>query len=512
MKKFFEKHDLFKLVGIVAVIAVLLTWLVGGSVYSNGSLVTNEINRVGLFDFTAYSLLGISYFPLIFMFIFIVAGFYKFLGSLDAYDRLTSKIAAVFERKEKIFVGFVLLVFACYAGVTTEHVILFAIIPFVISILSKLKVDKLTGLMSTFGGVLVGVLGATYSSRITGILVSDKSGMGVSYGFEIIGTVVIFAIACLLLMYFVFNRMTKVKKFVAKEEEQAIAAYEKKNGKLDKDDAKRRDVVRTVGSGVISMPLLEDPFIKVKDEDTKKKKIKQNSSLGLGIILTITFVIILLAFIGWDTAFSVTIFADAFEWLSQATIGGQTIYKYILGGLMVKFGSWDLLTAAGLLLLASFIIKLIYHVPFDKMLDEYAAGFKKIGKSIVILMLIYFVLEVSYFYPTISFLVDKIVGISNNFFTLFLSGMLTSIFAVDFEYVVANVGSLYAAFSNVNIGALILQASYGVISFIAPTSVVLMLGLSYLDIKFKDYLRFIWKFLLALIVLVLIVIAILLYV
>lgn len=35
MKKFFEKHDLFKLVGIFVIIAVLLTWLVSSSFFAH---------------------------------------------------------------------------------------------------------------------------------------------------------------------------------------------------------------------------------------------------------------------------------------------------------------------------------------------------------------------------------------------------------------------------------------------------------------------------------------------
>ena len=97
-------------------------------------------------------------------------------------------------------------------------------------------------------------------------------------------------------------------------------------------------------------------------------------------------------------------------------------------------------------------------------------------------------------------------------FTLFAGGALTSIFAVDFQFVVGLIGSLFATFENAQISALILQAAYGFVGFIAPTSAVLMLGLSMLDIKFKDYFKGIWKFLLALLIVIFVVIAILMYV
>lgn len=152
MKKFFEKHDLFKLVGIFVIIAVLLTWLVSSSYFASGTLTSTEFSRVGLFDLTTYGLLQIFYFTVVFMFVIVVGGFYKFVGSLDAYDNLTSKIAAKFKGKEKVLVALSILLFGVISGVSTDQLVLFALAPFVISILSKLKVDKITGLVATFGG------------------------------------------------------------------------------------------------------------------------------------------------------------------------------------------------------------------------------------------------------------------------------------------------------------------------------------------------------------------------
>ena len=39
MKKFFEKHDLFKLAGIFMLISVLLTWLCSMAYYQDGTFI-----------------------------------------------------------------------------------------------------------------------------------------------------------------------------------------------------------------------------------------------------------------------------------------------------------------------------------------------------------------------------------------------------------------------------------------------------------------------------------------
>lgn len=490
MKKFFENHDLIKLTGICVLLVVVLSWIISSGYYTSGVISYDIINRIGIFDLSTYSLLTVMYYFLVFMFIFVISGFYKFLGSLDAYDSLTSKIASVFTGKEKFFVALSTLVFACLSGICTEHVVLLAIIPFVITILSKLKVDKVSGLIATFGGVLIGILGATYSTSIVGHLVDASYGLGVSYGYELITVVVLFAIAYLLLTYFAFARMNKAKT----------------NSEI---------------------ALLEDPFARpLKVEETKgKKKVKKTrktSTVGLSILLIITFVVLILAFIGWSSAFGVEIFTNAYNWTKEATIFDQEVFAYILGihegsnvvqNVFVAFGSWDLLLASGLVLISALLIKLVYHVPFDKMLDEFGEGFKKSGKTVFVALMVYVVWILSVVFPTMPSLVAKITeSLGTNIGTLFASGALTSLFVVDFQYVVSMIGSLYANFSNTNVAALILQTSYGIIQFIAPTSLVLMIGLSMLNVKFKEYFKFIWKFLLAMLVVVIIILAILMYV
>ena len=196
----------------------------------------------------------------------------------------------------------------------------------------------------------------------------------------------------------------------------------------------------------------------------------------------------------------------------KATLFDQPIYKYLLGNMFLSFGNWDLFGACAILFVTTFIVKILYRIPFDNILTEYGEGFKTIGKSVALLLVVYTVLVISFVFPTIGYFVDSIIGLGENVFTLFIGGTITSIFAIDFQFVVGLVGSLFATFENSAIAALILQTAYGFVGFVAPTSAILMLGLSMLDIKFKDYFKAIWKFLLALLIVILVVLAILMYV
>ncbi len=480
MKKLCEKHSLLVGALITLVIAIVLTWIFPEAYYSNGKLglsyaekfglftTTAEDTRVGLFDITTYGQLVIYYFTTIFVFAFVVAGFYKLLGSTAAYQKLTDNIAKKFEGKEKIFVGIAAFIIACISGVSTEQFAIFALIPFVISILSKLKVDKVSGVTATFGAVLIGILGATYSTRISGQLANTSTGLGVSYGNELFATIILFVIAYVLLMFFTFVRMNKVQG--------------------TKENA------------------LVDPFMgeEIKAADKKNARV-----LPLVLCIIILFVSLIMAYIGWQTAFGVTAFKDALTWIKDATLFNSNVYSHVLGGTLAEFGNWDLFIGGGLILIAGLIIKFIYKIPFSKVAEEFVSGFKTIGKPLALLVVVYTVLEISVIYPRVPGLVSLILGMGTNIATIFVSTILTTLFAVDFQYVVSLLAGAFTGFSNLNAAAFALQAAYGLVSFIAPTSAILVFGLSMFDISLKEWFKDIWKFLLALLVVIIIILIIL---
>ena len=481
MKKLCEKHSLLVGALITLLIAAIFSWIFPEAYYSNGSLglsyaekfgffaSTASDPKVGLFDITTYGQLVIYYFTTIFVFAFVVAGFYKLLGTTGAYQKLTNNIAKKFEGKEKLFVAIVAFVLASLSGISTEQFALFALIPFVVTILSKLKVDKISGVSATFGAILVGILGSTYSVKITGQLANTSTGIGVSYGNELLSTIILFAIAYILLMFFTITRMSKVE-------------------------------------GSKNASLIEDPF---KGEEIKEKELKNVKTLPMIIALIVLAISLILAYIGWETAFGVTVFTDAFNWIKNATLFDSNVYYNVLGKTLAEFGSWDLFIGGGLILIASLIIKILYRIPFSKVCEEFVAGFKAIGKSLALLVVVYTVLEISVIYPRIPGIVSMILGMGTNIATIFISGILTTIFAVDFQYVVSLIGGAFTSFSNLNAAAFALQAAYGLVSFIAPTSAILVFGLSLFDISLKDWFKHIWKFLLGLLVVIIIILIIL---
>ena len=169
MKKFWEKHDLLKVSGIVIIITVIMTWIIKQGNWNGTELAVGEITRVGIFDFFTYGLLGMFYFTILVTFIFVVGGFYQVLSKTSSYQNLTNYIAKKSKGKEILFVLIVSFIIAALSAVLNEYYIILAFIPFILSIMSKMKLDKITGFVTTFGSILIGFIGSIYSTKIAGI-------------------------------------------------------------------------------------------------------------------------------------------------------------------------------------------------------------------------------------------------------------------------------------------------------------------------------------------------------
>ena len=126
------------------------------------------------------------------------------------------------------------------------------------------------------------------------------------------------------------------------------------------------------------------------------------------------------------------------------------------------------------------------------------------GKLIVIMLLAYIVLEFSVMFPVLPTISNWILGLTDSFnvITTYLTGLVNALFTVEYQYTASLIGTqlvtIYA--ENVSVISVILQSTYGLISFVAPSSAILLIGLSYLDIKYKTWLKYIWKFLVAMLI------------
>ena len=466
MKNNAKKHDLIKIAGIMVLLTALLTWVIPQSYFQNGTLTVTEITRIGLFDFFTYGLLGMYYFTVLVTFIFVLGGFYQVLSKTSAYQKLTDKLAKTFKRKEILFVLLVSFIIAAITAVINEYILLLTIVPFIITIIRKMNLDKITAFTTTFGARLVGVLGSVYSTKIVG---NNVNYLLVDYNTLLWAKLAIFGVA--FAAFSVFNVLHIVKTL-----------------KANKKDEQIEDLFET-------------------EENTKKAKV-----WPLVLVLSLFFIIALLAYLPWESVFKITWFSDALKAITEFKVLDEPIFSYILGN-VTAFGSWDLFAIQVLMLITSLIIKIIYKIKFNDFLTAYGEGFKKVGKLVIILLVTYVILEFAVMFPILPTIVDWFVSLTDKFnvFLSTIAGLFTSLFTVEYQYTVSLIGSYMTTTFETYKDAIsiMLQSTYGLAGLFAPSSAILLIGLSYLGISYKEWMKYIWKYLLimfaAIIVLMLII-------
>lgn len=466
MKKFFEKHDLLKVSGILVLLSVILTWIMPITYFQGDQLVTEEITRLGLSGFLNYSLLCVTYhFVILVFFLLVLGGFYQILSKRPGYQKLVKSISEKLKNCTIPVVLIISLLFAILGSLVDEYFPLLVLIPFAIAILNRMKVDRITAFVATFGGLLVGTIGSLFSTKVAGQLTS----VFVVEQAEVLTTqTILFIVTFILLSIFTILRIKKTsqdKKFV----EYDLFAFE---------DSKNKKETARMWPYVIMMLLL--------------------------------FVVIPLAYMPWST-WKVTTFTEITTAINEFEIFGHPILSYVFGT-FTEFGKWDLFTTQSVMLAGILLIKIFGKISWDEIFQDFGEGCRKIGKTVAVLIMVYLVLELAVQCPVIPGIIDWLAGLTNGFNAIvtFIGALLTSVFGIEMQYVLQLSGTFYAsAFKDMLPELLVIfQSAFGLISFVVPSSAILMLGLSYLDISYKDWLKFIWKFLLAMLVIVIVIILI----
>ena len=96
-----RKNGLFLAVGIVFVLAVVLTWLIKGGSFQGSEFVIADYTRLGLHDIFTIPFYSIYYFVIQITLLFAIAIFYGVVSKTKGYKTLVSSIAKVLVGKDK---------------------------------------------------------------------------------------------------------------------------------------------------------------------------------------------------------------------------------------------------------------------------------------------------------------------------------------------------------------------------------------------------------------------------
>ena len=481
MKKLFKEHDLAKFVLAMLILVVVLTWIIPNGSFGTGAEFTKgTIQRIGL----VHIFYGITYalqnFSIQVIFILFVGIFYGVVSKTDGYIKLVEKIAKLGKGKEVVFALVVAFITALLTSVITTSYVMLMFMPFLMHILRKMNFSKLGAFASTIGAMLVGVLGATYGTEgaLSLITYLGYGGSDVTIQTELLVRFGILLLAFIIYAFILVN-------------------YLKKNAKKDKKDESKEDIL-TLG-------------------EVKNKKAKV---WPIASVLIIAFILAILGFVDWSANFKLEIFNDFHEWFMNLAIGDFKIFNAIAGenletlgyNLATAFGTWYLFTYTVVIAIVTLFIGLFSNMKFDEFLTNVGNGFKSVVKPLALMTLAYTVFVFLYWSPIVPTIVNAL-GTAFNPFIATLQAFIGSIFNTDLGYLGYSLSYFIGSFTGKegNVIYLIYTTIYGLVMFVTPISMFLIFGLSYLDIPYKKWLSYIWKFVVAMLVILLLIFALLTY-
>ena len=524
-----KKHNTLKVVLVTIFIFFLLSWIFTKNSYQ-GQLVETGRVQLGLFDMFTYPITALSSFAHVVLFVVAIGIFYGVLNKISAYRVLIDKLVKVFKGKEIVVISTIMALFAIITSVCGLQIILLFTFPFVISLVLAMGYDKIVAALTTVGGVIVGMIGTTFAYNNVVVLanyLSLKVTSGIWY------KVIILLVALGLL---ISNTILYIKKKskVTKEEKKDLEKYipAEVTGKNKKVRVWPLvliiDLILVVAilgflpwTTVFNITLFDDITTAVTGWTIPayiallilvlivnlvlflKKKIKDliivDSAIGF-----VAIVILIGKF-----AFKAKLFTSIVKGLTE----DFNIFGKVLGG-VPSFGNWSIPDASLLLVVGAVVLALIYKVKTDDALDGIVAGIKKVIVPIVIIVLVYLGLVMCYDMGQGSFQLTIFKGIFSltkgfNIFTSSLVAILATIFNGEPLYAFASVTPyLTSLVTNTKVYTTIwvlYQSVSSLTLFVAPTSLILLVTLHYLEIPYGKWLKSVWKLVLEILAFILIV-------
>ncbi len=476
-----SKYGLLKVLGISFLVFAILSWIIPAGSYSSSTYTASTTSPVGLYGLFVDPLYSFGIFVQYIVVFLAIGGLYGILNKTGVYSKLVDGISNKFKSKKTLFLIITIIAFALLSSLVGSQIALFVFVPFVIAILMTLGYDKITSLAATVGSILVGIIGSTYGTAVV-----FKSFFSMNSNNGILYKVVLFLIVVALYIFFILGK----EKLNSKKEIVEEAKPKKGKKKVEEALEKVAEKVKKV-----EIPLY--------DGNKEEKK----NAVPLVIMFSLLAVIILMGMFNWYYTFEIEFFNKIYESIMSVEVGGVAIFAKIFGELpqIGSFGNYDL---AAVIIIATVLIGWVYGIKFNDFIDSYKDGAKKMLLPSIYVMFasIIFAVMVNSNTNISSTIVNFLLGLTEKFNALVVTlvGLVSSYFFNDFPYMV---NGIYGALSTYDANlypliSIILNGTYGLAMLILPVSITLIAGLKYMDVSYKEWFKYIWKFLLQVFVLI----------
>ena len=552
-----EKNNVLKVVLVTTLGLILLTWIFPAAYYS-GEYIDQGRIQMGLFDLFNYPLTALSYFGYITLFVLLVGGFYGILHKIPAYRTFLDKIVAISKGKEVIVLSVMMVLLAVITSVCGLQMGLILFFPMLASIILLMGYDKIVVALTLVGSTMVGIAGTTYGYSNTSIL---NSVLGLDIADNILVKIVILLAGLVLL---IFNTLMYAKRVNVAG--KTVLKTEKKVVKTDEVEAKKAEekteMAKTASSKKVTKGTSKTTKSTAskagktgtkKSTTTKKTKTSSKSSRkdikaaakGDEVIVvkeslmndsldsfvptvvdskhkiwpiivgfSLLFVIMILAFIPWNSSFAIEAFANASTAVTEFELFGFPIFAKLFGSFN-SFGEWTITDLFLIMATVIVLLTVIYKIKLDDIFEGFANGIKKALVPAFITLIVYSCLVITTYHPFQLAIYKAVLSLTEGFnvVTTTIVAILTGFFNQDpayaFQAVVPYFAGVVTNSDIYPVAAILFQSVYGVTMLVAPTSLILTVVLSYLGVSFKDWIKAVWKLLVELLVVLLIIFTIL---
>lgn len=464
-----KKNSLLKVLGIAFLVFVVLSWIFPAGSYNAAEYTKEAIMPIGLFDLGYYPLITVSAFMQYGIVFLTIGGLYGVLNKTGVYAKLVKSTAKLFENSKMLFMILSIVGVSLYVSLTGLVMPVMVIIPFIYAVMNCLGFSKQSSAAATIGAIFAGIIGNTVGYH--SVYISEYLGLDLFNLRTLAFKIMLYVLVTALLVFYVYKRAKK----------------ELNNAEVD-----------------------NNVLLFNEAEETKK------SLVPAIVILVLVGLLVVVSMYPWSYALETTFFEDLYEKVMGFTVKEFPVFQNLLGSSISPFGYWLNYELATLMIFASVIIGWIYGVKFEDIIKSFGEGCKRIFSVAFYACLanVIFAVMLNTSVNICFTFVDYLARIAENFSvpaTAVMTG-IGSFFYNDFNYLVANVttviATIYSDTTNYPLIAIITQSIYGVIMLFAPVSVALLAGLRIFDVNYKDWFKYMWKYILEIALIVMAVVMI----
>ena len=444
-----KKYNIFKILTIVILLSMVLSYFIPGSSIGYAGIEKGTILPVTFANMLVNGITSVNALVTTLLFVLVIGVFYFVLKKTGRYETLVENTASVFDTNRGLFVVITVFGLGLVTLFSGDILPMLVFVPFLYDVLSKLGFNKFSNILATVGSIILGFAGSTYTyyvNQYLSLTVKDNIAAKITIGLVGLVSIVAFIL--------VFNKAKKL------------------------------------------------------DGEIRKSTMKKMIPLYVTFILLFIFVV--LGFVNWNAYFGFDGFEKFLESLREAKVAEVSIFDAIFGSSVEAFGKWQSYNLGMLLVFTSVVLSIIYRLKINDFFEAFGEGLKKAFPYAIIVTLANIVLVNVYssgIFYTISM---ALTGKNINVFTSSITSMIASIMYPDTTYAAQFTLTSLIGTEAVNyegLFAVTYQAIYSLFLLISPTSILMLFALHKTETGYIEWIKYIIKYFLVLLIAYLLVIA-----